>query len=223
MLLEVTDLYKAYGQVSVLRGVSLALKEGEVVALVGTSGAGKSTLLQIIGTLDTQDRGIVRFEGKALHQLDAKSKARFRNEKMGFIFQFHHLLPEFNALENVCMPGWLAGRKRDEVIEDATQLLERLGIGHRLQHKPSQLSGGEQQRVSVARALINRPKLILADEPTGNLDTRNSEELFNLIFSLAQEIDVSFLIATHNLALAHMTHRVLTIQDGIMVDTPAVS
>ncbi len=218
MLLTVTDIHKAYGQVQVLKGVSIQIETGEVVALVGASGAGKSTLLQIIGTLDTADQGSVSFDGEALFQLDPRARARFRNEKMGFIFQFHHLLPEFSALENVCMPGWIADRKQDEVTAEATNLLNRLGVGHRLDHKPNQLSGGEQQRVSVARALINKPRLILADEPTGNLDTRNSEELYQLIFTLAKETGVTFLIATHNLGLAHLTHRVLRIQDGVMAD-----
>ena len=216
-MLKAQNVHKSYGQVQVLKGVDIELQDGEIVALVGTSGAGKSTLLQILGTLDVADQGEISFEGQNLISLNEKQKSKFRNEKLGFIIQFHHLLPEFTALENVCMPGWIAGSSRQKVSERATNLLERLGMGHRLEHQPTQLSGGEQQRVSVARSLINEPRLILADEPTGNLDTQNSAELYKLLFTLAKETGVAFLIATHNMELAQNADRVIRIQDGVMV------
>ncbi|MEL6131791.1 MAG: ABC transporter ATP-binding protein [Bacteroidota bacterium] len=215
-MLTAQNIHKSYGQVSVLKGVDISLEKGEMVALVGTSGAGKSTLLQILGTLDVADKGEIEFQGIDLVALNEKQKAKFRNEQLGFIFQFHHLLPEFTALENVCMPGWIAGENRQTVQDRAVQLLERLGMSHRLDHQPNTLSGGEQQRVSVARSLINQPQLILADEPTGNLDTQNSTALYELLFSLAKETGVSFLIATHNMALAQNADRVCRIQDGLM-------
>ncbi|TAE51599.1 MAG: ABC transporter ATP-binding protein, partial [Bacteroidetes bacterium] len=189
-MLKAIDIHKSYGQLTVLRGVSLELNAGEVVALVGASGAGKSTLLQILGTLDEPDSGAVFYEGRDVTRIHERQKAQFRNQTLGFVFQFHHLLPEFTALENVGMPAWIAGEDRIAVNKRASALLERLGLSARSHHKPAQLSGGEQQRVSVARALINQPRLILADEPTGNLDTRNSEELFSLIFDLAKTTGV---------------------------------
>lgn len=215
-MLEAKNIHKSYGKVNVLKGVSIKLTEGEIVSLIGASGAGKSTLLQVLGTLDHPDQGDILFEGKSIHQLPEKQQARFRNESLGFIFQFHHLLPEFTALENVCMPGWIGKKSRSEVEKRGKDLLDRLGLSHRLEHKPSQLSGGEQQRVSVARALINQPRLILADEPTGNLDTQNSQELYDLLFNLTRETGVAFLVATHNLALAERADRTLKIQDGVM-------
>ena len=215
-MLKAQDVHKSYGQLEVLKGVSLTLSQGEVVALVGTSGAGKSTLLQVLGTLDQADQGDIHFGGRNVRGMNEKQQAQFRNEALGFVFQFHHLLPEFTALENVCIPAWIAGNNQDETMERAASLLGRLGLAARTQHKPSELSGGEQQRVSVARALINQPQLILADEPTGNLDTRNSEELYHIIFDLAKSTGVSFLIATHNLDLARKADRICHIVDGVI-------
>lgn len=216
MMLEASNIYKSYGSLQVLKGVDLSLDHGEVVALVGSSGAGKSTLLQILGTLDHADSGEVVMDEENILAFTERQQARFRNEQLGFVFQFHHLLPEFNAVENVCMPALIAGKSLREVSPRAEELLTRLGLAERFTHKPTELSGGEQQRVSVARALINAPRLILADEPTGNLDSRNSEELYHLIFDLAQSTGVSFLIATHNLELAAKADRILYIQDGVM-------
>ncbi|MDX2282785.1 MAG: ABC transporter ATP-binding protein [Bacteroidia bacterium] len=217
-MLKATGIYKSYGQVAVLKGVNITLQAGEVVALVGASGAGKSTLLQVLGTLDEADAGSVQFEGQEVTRMNERQKAAFRNHSLGFVFQFHHLLPEFSALENVCMPAWIAGQPRYQAMQRAQALLERLGLAHRVQHKPAQLSGGEQQRVSVARALINTPRIILADEPTGNLDTANSEELFQLMFELAKSMGICFLVATHNLALADRADRVCHIKDGVILD-----
>ncbi len=216
-LLLATDIYKSYGSLPVLKGVSVTLEPGEIVALVGSSGAGKSTLLQILGTLDFADKGEVLFDGKAVNQLKDRQQAQFRNESLGFVFQFHYLMPEFTALENVAIPALIAGATKANAYQKAEQLLDRLGLSPRMNHKPSQLSGGEQQRVSVARALVNNPRLILADEPTGNLDTANSEGLYELILELAQSLGVAFLIATHNLQLAEQANRVLHIRDGLMV------
>ncbi|MEM9987146.1 MAG: ABC transporter ATP-binding protein [Bacteroidota bacterium] len=215
-MLKAREVRKSYGKLEVLKGVSITLYQSEVVALVGTSGAGKSTLLQVLGTLDHSDSGDIYFGGRNVTSMSEKQQAQFRNESLGFVFQFHHLLPEFTALENVCIPSWIAGRDREETEERAVGLLTRLGLDHRLDHKPTELSGGEQQRVSMARALINQPKLILADEPTGNLDTRNSEELYQVIFELAQDTGVAFLIATHNLALAAKADRTCNIVDGVI-------
>jgi len=215
-MLIAEDIYKSYGKVEVLKGVSIELLEGEIVALVGASGAGKSTLLQVLGTLDTPDKGEIWFEGDKIHLLPEKKQAKFRNQSLGFVFQFHHLLPEFTALENVCMPAWISQENGEAIEERAKDLLDRLGLGHRLDHKPTQLSGGEQQRVSVARALINQPRLILADEPTGNLDTQNSQELYDLLFQLTRETGVAFLVATHNMTLAQKADRILQIKDGLM-------
>lgn len=217
-MLKATDIHKSYGSLEVLKGVGIHIQSGEVVALVGTSGAGKSTLLQIVGTLDTADRGEVSFEGKNILTLGEKQRAQFRNESLGFVFQFHHLLPEFTALENVCMPAMIGGKSMTEIEPRARELLTTLGLKDRVEHKPTELSGGEQQRVSVARALINQPRLILADEPTGNLDTHNSDELYQLIFDLAKSTGVGFLIATHNMALAGRADRVIRIQDGLIVE-----
>lgn len=213
-VLRATDIHKSYGKLQVLKGVSLSLGQGEVVTLVGASGAGKSTLLQIMGTLDKADSGEVYFGDQHISRFPEKQQAAFRNQSVGFVFQFHHLLPEFTALENACMPAFIAGKSKQEAIPRAKQLLNRLGLGSRLDHKPSELSGGERQRVSVARALINEPQVILADEPTGNLDTANSEELYSLIFDLAHSTNVSFLIATHNETLAAKSDRICRIRDG---------
>jgi len=198
--------------------VSLAINTSEVISLVGSSGAGKSTLLQILGTLDQADEGALQFYDIDVLGLNAKEQAYFRNQFMGFVFQFHHLLPEFSALENVCMPGWIAGNPTQAVQTEANQILAQLGLADRIHHKPSQLSGGEQQRVAVARALINSPLLILADEPTGNLDSTNSHELFEVIRQLAAEREVSFIIATHDLSLADKTDRCYRMKDGVLID-----
>lgn len=211
------DIYKRYGSVEVLKGVSLTVNRGEVVSIAGPSGSGKSTLLHILGTLDNADRGEVWMNDTLLNSLKGKKLAEFRNRHIGFVFQFHHLLPEFSALENVCIPGWLAGRKKNEVRKEAAQLLEMLGLSARTGNKPNQLSGGEQQRVAVARSLINKPDIIFADEPTGNLDTANARELHQLFFRLRDEFRQTFLIVTHNDELALQSDRILRMQDGRLV------
>lgn len=222
-MLKAENIHKSYGQVSVLKGVDIELKEGEVVALVGASGAGKSTLLQILGTLDKPDSGKVFFNDTEVTAMGEKPKAYFRNKSLGFVFQFHHLLPEFTAIENVCMPAFIAGLAQKTAMNRAENLLTQLGLQGRIHHKPGQLSGGEQQRVSIARSLINEPRLILADEPTGNLDTRNSEELYQIIFDLAKSTGVAFLIATHNLGLAELANRTCRMVDGLIVQDSAAS
>lgn len=215
-MIEGKDLYKRYGNVEVLRGLSIQVKKGELACIIGPSGCGKSTLLHVLGTLDLPDRGSVEMEGANLLSLKGKKLAQFRNRHIGFVFQFHHLLPEFSALENVCIPGWLAGRKKLVVKEEARQLLDRLGLAHRVDNKPSQLSGGEQQRVAVARALINQPSIVLADEPTGNLDSANARELHQLFSNLKKELGQTFLIVTHNEELAAQSDRVWTMRDGLI-------
>jgi len=211
------DIHKAYGNIQVLRGVSIDIERGEVVSIVGPSGSGKSTLLHILGTLDKADSGTVTMNGVDVRALSSQKLAAFRNRNIGFVFQFHHLLPEFTALENVCIPGWIAGRKKKEVQQEALELLEILGVSHRLQNKPAELSGGEQQRVAVARALINKPAVVLADEPTGNLDTTNAKELHDLVFDLRDRFHQTFLIVTHNEELARLSDRVLYMKDGLIV------
>jgi len=211
------DIHKAYGNIQVLRGVSIDIERGEVVSIVGPSGSGKSTLLHILGTLDKADSGTVTMNGVDVRALSPQKLAAFRNRNIGFVFQFHHLLPEFTALENVCIPGWIAGRKKKEVQQEALELLEILGVSHRLQNKPAELSGGEQQRVAVARALINKPAVVLADEPTGNLDTTNAKELYDLVFDLRDRFHQTFLIVTHNEELARLSDRVLYMKDGLIV------
>ncbi|MEE6186778.1 ABC transporter ATP-binding protein [Niabella digestorum] len=211
------DIHKAYGNIQVLRGVSIDIERGEVVSIVGPSGSGKSTLLHILGTLDKADSGTVTMNGVDVRALSPQKLAAFRNRNIGFVFQFHHLLPEFTALENVCIPGWIAGRKKKEVQQEALELLEILGVSHRLQNKPAELSGGEQQRVAVARALINKPAVVLADEPTGNLDTTNAKELHDLVFDLRDRFHQTFLIVTHNEELARLSDRVLYMKDGLIV------
>lgn len=201
----------------VLRGLNLVLNKGELVTIVGPSGCGKSTLLHILGTLDRADQGLVELDGVNLDTLSGAALATFRNQKIGFVFQFHHLLPEFTALENVSIPAWIAGRKKTEVKKAATELLDKLGLKDRLTHKPGELSGGEQQRVAVARALINQPSIVLADEPTGNLDGGHAKELHALFHSLKKELGQTFLIVTHNEELAAQSDRVLTMRDGKFV------
>lgn len=208
------NIQKRYGTVEVLKGVDVQINKGEVVAIAGPSGSGKSTLLHILGTLDKADAGVVEMNNIAIHTLSGKKLATFRNKHIGFVFQFHHLLPEFSALENVCIPGWLAGRKKAEVKTEAEKLLAMLNLSHRIENKPNQLSGGEQQRVAVARALINKPDIIFADEPTGNLDSANAKELHQLFFDLRKQFNQTFLIVTHNEELAQLSDRVLHMKDG---------
>lgn len=213
-MLSGKNIYKRYGAVEVLKGVNIDVQKGEVIAIAGPSGSGKSTLLHILGTLDKADMGTITMNGMELNSLEGKKLAAFRNRHIGFVFQFHHLLPEFSALENVCIPGWLAGRKKKEVEIKAEELLEVLGLKERLENKPSQLSGGEQQRVAVARSLINNPDIIFADEPTGNLDSANAKELHQLFFDLRKQFNQTFLIVTHNEELATLSDRVLHMMDG---------
>ena len=211
------NIHKRYGSVEVLKGVDMEVQKGEIVSIVGPSGSGKSTLLHILGTLDTADSGTVVMNNTAIDTLKGQKLAAFRNRHIGFVFQFHHLLPEFTALENVCIPGWLAGRKKKEVETAALGLLNMLGLSHRVENKPNQLSGGEQQRVAVARALINKPDIIFADEPTGNLDSANANELHQLFFDLRRQFNQTFLIVTHNEELAGKSDRVLHMKDGKIV------
>lgn len=216
-MLTVNQVTKSYHNLQVLKGVDLEIKQGEIVSIVGASGAGKTTLLQLIGTLDKPDSGSITFLGTDIANLKKKELAKFRNKNIGFVFQFHHLLPEFSALENVCIPGYLSDTPKKEVENRAKELLEMLGLKERFHHKPAELSGGEQQRVSVARALINNPSLILADEPSGNLDSKNAEELHNLFFSLREKFNQTFVIVTHNELLSNMSDRKLVMKDGIII------
>ena len=211
------NIHKKYGVVEVLKGVDISIQKGEVASIVGPSGSGKSTLLHILGTLDKADIGTVNMNAVMINLLAGKKLAAFRNKHIGFVFQFHHLLPEFNAWENVSIPGWLAGRKKGEVKEEAVRLLTMLGLSHRLENKPNELSGGEQQRVAVARALINRPDIVMADEPTCNLDSINAKELHQLFFDLRDQFNQTFLIVTHNEELAQLSDRVLHMKDGKIV------
>src|ERR1700750_278520 len=197
-MLKASNIHKYYGDLWVLKGVDISVGTGEIVSIAGPSGSGKSTLLHILGTLDTPDKGEIYLQNKPLHSLKGKPLAAFRNTHIGFVFQFHHLLPEFTAMENVCIPGWIAGRKKTEVRQEAQELLRTLGLSERMENKPNQLSGGEQQRVAVARALINKPAIIFADEPTGNLDSQNARELHHLFFQLRSSMNQTFLIVTHN-------------------------
>jgi len=221
-VLQGIDIHKKYGSLQVLKGIDLFISSGEVVSIVGASGAGKSTLLHILGTLDTADSGQVLFDGKNIAKMNATEMARFRNKHIGFIFQFHNLLPEFTALENASLPGFLAGRPEKEVTEQAKELLRMLNLSHRLHHKPSEMSGGEQQRTAVARALINSPRIIFADEPSGNLDSKNAQELHEIFFRLRDEFNQTFVIVTHNEQLASMADRTLVMKDGLIVQTTPV-
>ena len=211
------NIYKRYGTVEVLKGVDLTINRGEIVSIVGPSGSGKSTLLHILGTLDKADSGDVWMNEISINTLKGNKLAAFRNKHIGFVFQFHHLLPEFSALENVCIPGWLAGKKKQDVKEEALRLLEMLNLSSRIENKPNQLSGGEQQRVAVARALINKPDIVFADEPTGNLDTANAKELHQLFFDLRKQFSQTFLIVTHNEELATLSDKILHMKDGKII------
>ena len=213
-LLVAKDIWKQYGPVSVLKGVSLEVSRGELVSIVGPSGAGKSTLLYIVSSLEKADKGQVFFEGNDITQLSETDLAHYRNQKIGFVFQFHHLLPEFTAIENVSIPGWIAKMPSKQIQQKASELLDFMGLGDKMNKKPHSLSGGEQQRVAVARALLNSPALIFADEPTGNLDSENANALHQLFIRLRNEMNQSFLIVTHNEALATMSNRSLTMKDG---------
>ncbi len=216
-LLTATGITRNYGSLQVLKGIDLQIEPGEIVAIVGASGAGKSTLLHIIGTLDRPDSGQVTIQDTDVSKLGNKALAQFRNERIGFVFQFHNLLAEFSALENVCMPGFIGNQLNEKALrERGVELLELLGLADRLDHLPSQLSGGEQQRVAVARALLNRPAVVLADEPSGNLDSHNAEDLHRLFFTLRDELNQTFVIVTHNEHLAGMADRRLVMRDGLM-------
>ena len=220
-MLSCKQITKRYGSLEVLKGVDLQIEKGEIVSLVGSSGAGKSTLLHILGTLDEPDAGEVLLNGTRVNNLRGKLLAGFRNKHIGFVFQFHHLLPEFTALENVCIPGWLGNRKKKEVEDRAKELLKLLALENRMENRPSELSGGEQQRVAVARALINNPDIIMADEPTGNLDSAHAKELHQLFFDLRKQFNQTFLIVTHNEELAAQCDRTIHMKDGrIMPPTP---
>ncbi|MDB5202557.1 MAG: transporter ATP-binding protein [Ferruginibacter sp.] len=216
-MLTATNIEKFYGKLHVLKGVDISIAKGEIVSIVGSSGAGKSTLLHILGTLDNADKGQVLLHNQRIDRLYGKALAKFRNKHIGFIFQFHHLLPEFTALENVAIPGWIAGRKKKETEERARELLDILGLSERLENKPHQLSGGEQQRVAVARALINNPDIVMADEPTGNLDSANGRELHRLFNQLRDQFQQTFLIVTHNEELAKTGDRVVQMKDGRII------
>lgn len=216
-MIQATDIVKSYGSLQVLKGVNLTINQGEIVSIMGDSGAGKTTLLQILGTLEKPDSGNLRINDTEVLSLSEKKLSRFRNEHIGFIFQFHHLLPEFTALENVCIPGLIAKKNKLEIEKRAKELLDFLGLSARLNHKPSAMSGGEQQRVAVARALINNPSVVLADEPTGNLDSKNAEELHKLFFELRKEFNNTFVVITHNPELANLADRKLRMADGALL------
>jgi len=214
ILIVAKNIHKAFGDVKILKGVDLEVKNGEIVSIMGSSGAGKTTLLQVLGTLTNADQGEVFYDNTNISKLSDKELADFRNKNIGFIFQFHHLLPEFTALENVCMPAFIAGISKKKAEEKAKALLDRLGLTHRLNHKPNELSGGEQQRVATARALINSPKIIFADEPSGNLDSKNAKDLHQLFFDLRDEFKQTFVIVTHDQSLAKICDRSLEMNDG---------
>jgi lipoprotein-releasing system ATP-binding protein len=216
-MIEVKNIHKSFGDLEVLKGIDVQIERGEIVTIVGSSGAGKTTLLQIIGTLMRPDTGQVYFDNVEVNKLRDKELAEFRNKKIGFVFQFHHLLPEFDALENICIPAFIARQQKDETEKKAKELLSFLNLSDRAHHKPNELSGGEQQRIAVARALINGPSVILADEPSGNLDTHNKEELHQLFFDLRKKFNQTFIIVTHDKELASMSDRMLTMKDGAII------
>ena len=217
-MLKATNITRNYNDLSVLKGVDIFVNKGEIVSIVGSSGAGKSTLLHILGSLDRANAGEIWINNERIDTLNEKKLAKFRNKHIGFVFQFHHLLPEFTALENVCIPGWIAGTPKNDLEARALELLKILGLQDRASHKPSELSGGEQQRVAVARALINNPDIVFADEPTGNLDSKHAQELHELFLHLQKTMGQTFLIVTHNEALAKMSDRVVHMKDGYIVE-----
>lgn len=217
-MIKIENIKKRFGTLQVLKGINLTVNDGEIISIAGPSGAGKTTLLQIIGTLDKPDEGNVRYNGTEVFSLKEKELSQFRNRNIGFIFQFHQLLPEFTALENVCIPAMIAKTDKREYMKRAKELLDFLGLKDRMEHKPSELSGGEKQRVAVARALINRPAVILADEPSGSLDTKNKEELHKIFFNLRKETGQTFIIVTHDEQLASTTDRTIHMLDGNITD-----
>ncbi len=221
-MIKTENITKSFGNLQVLKGINLDIHQGEIVSIVGASGAGKTTLLQIIGTLNEPDTGKILINKISVNSLNEKQLSRFRNLNIGFVFQFHHLLPEFTALENVCIPAYIAKKSKIDAESKARELLSFLKVDHRLEHKPNELSGGEQQRVAVARALINNPAVILADEPSGNLDSKNKQELHELFFSLRKEFNQTFVIVTHDRELAHMSDRMVIMSDGKIVDREVV-
>lgn len=216
-MLKATGIKKSYGALPILKGVDFEVVKGEIVSIIGASGAGKSTLLHILGTLDQPDAGTVELNGTKMNQLNGELLSVFRNQNIGFVFQFHHLLPEFTALENICIPAFIAKKSKKETESRAYELLDLFGLKDRALHKPNQLSGGEQQRIAVARALINRPAIVLADEPSGNLDSANADALHELFIHLRDHFNQTFVIVTHNEALAKISNRVVTMKDGIMI------
>jgi lipoprotein-releasing system ATP-binding protein len=216
-MLKAENIIKSYGELKVLKGINLEIASSEIISIVGASGAGKSTLLHILGTLDTPDQGEVIIKNQNVVKLSNSDRGRFRNKNMGFIFQFHNLLPEFTALENVCIPGFISNKNSSDTKKRGRELLKKLGLHDREEHKPSQLSGGEQQRVAVARALINNPAIVFADEPSGNLDSNNAKELHDLFFQLREEFGQTFVVVTHNDELANMADRKVEMKDGIII------
>ena len=221
-MIEIKNIHKSYGSLEVLKGIDAVIEQGEIVSIVGASGAGKTTLLQIVGTLDKPDCGEILYDGRRVDNLPDREMARFRNGNIGFVFQFHQLLPEFTALENVMIPALIGGKKQSDAEQEAKRILDLLSLRDRLGHKPAQLSGGEKQRVAVARALINRPSVILADEPSGSLDSKNKIELHKLFFDLRDEFKQTFVIVTHDETLARMTDRTLFMKDGSIVSPASV-
>ncbi len=221
-MIEIKNIHKSYGSLEVLKGIDAVIEQGEIVSIVGASGAGKTTLLQIVGTLDKPDCGEILYDGRRVDNLPDREMARFRNGNIGFVFQFHQLLPEFTALENVMIPALIGGEKQSDAEQEAKRILDFLSLSDRLGHKPAQLSGGEKQRVAVARALINRPSVILADEPSGSLDSKNKIELHKLFFDLRDEFKQTFVIVTHDETLARMTDRTLFMKDGSIVSPASV-
>ncbi len=216
-MIKAINIHKSFGRLEVLRGVTLEVAQGEVVSIVGASGAGKTTLLQILGTLSAADSGELKIDNTDVMTLNDKALSRFRNERIGFVFQFHHLLPEFTALENVCIPGWIGGRSREQVERRAVELLQIVNLHERMHHKPAELSGGEQQRVAIARALINAPAVLLADEPSGNLDSVNREEIHRLFFDLRKRLGQTIVVVTHDEHLASMADRRIVMRDGLII------